>query len=321
MRVIAIKLGIFAMVTAAMTLALASVIGNFGLLKSRYEIHAVFEDATGLLRSDLVTLAGVEVGKVKEAQVENGYAKVTLLVDEDVLVPSDSKVQIRYRNLIGQRVVLIQPGESARVLREGDVVPVAQTVGPLDLNRVFNNLKPLLATVDAADVNTISEALVTSFAARKGDIGAILKDTAAITGELAKRDDKIASLVTNLDTVASELADQREQLRGLLEDFSTLTSTLSDRSGSLDRTLVNLDRATGDFGRLIAGNRAGLDQDLKDLATLLALVVKHQQDLDTVTRQLDDLLRATARGTTYGEWGNLYVFSLCNQGNPGCEAP
>lgn len=321
MRAIAIKLGLFALVTTSMTVALASVIGNFGLLSPRYEVFAQFEDATGLLKGDLVTLAGVEIGKVKGAAVERGYARVTLQVDDAVRIPDDSRVQIRYRNLIGQRVVLIQPGESSSMLEPGDVVPFTRTVGPLDLNRVFNNLRPLLATVEAGDVDTISEALVTSFGAHKDDLDAVLRDASSVTQELAKKDEKIASLIANVDTVATELADQREELEGLLEDFASFTGVLSDRTGPIDRTLVNLDRATGDFGRLIAGNRAGLDQDLKDVATLLALVVEHQQDLDTITSQLDDVLRATARGTTYGEWGSLYVFSLCSKGTAGCEAP
>lgn len=321
MRAITIKLALFSLVTTAMTVALASVIGNFGLLAQRYEVEALFEDATGLLKGDLVTVAGVEVGKVTEAQVQEGFALVTMKVDDSVSIPTDSRISIRYRNLIGQRVVLIQPGTSSSMLKEGDRVPSTQTLGPLDLNKVFNNLRPLLATVEAADVNTISTALVESFAKHKSDLDAVLRDTAVVTKELATRDTKIANLIADVDSVASSLADHQAELRALLEDFATISSTLAQRSGSIDKTLTNLERATGDFGRLIAGNRPALDRDLSDIATLLALVVKHQSDIDVITRQLDDVLRATARGTTYGEWGSLYVFSLCSEGSPGCEVP
>lgn len=318
MRATVVKLTIFTLFTASITAGLASVIGNYQPLRGRYRIEAAFEDATGLLRGDLVTVAGVSVGKMSRARVEEGLAVVDLLLDEEVRVPKDSRAAVRYRNLIGQRVVAISPGEADDFLEEGDRIPVEQTDGPLDLGTVFNNLRPLVTAIDPADVNTVSKALAAALAPHKDDIDAILADGARLTGELSTREEKVASLLSNMSEVAASLAGEREQLESLLADFADLSALLAKRSDALDRTLVNLDRAAGDLGRLIADNRPSLDQDLADLATLLALVVRHQEDLARIARGLDDTVTATLRATSYGEWGNLYVFSLCQSAEPGC---
>lgn len=315
-----VRLSIFGAFTLFITVLLGAVIGNYRPFAERYELEAAFGDATGLLKGDPVTLAGVTVGKVKETRVERGLALVRLSVDEQVRLPRSGRVVIRYRNLIGQRVVLLEPGEGrAPFYGPDDRVPVSRTEGPLDLGQVFNNLRPLLTTIDAEDVNTLSSALVESFSTHKTDIDAILADTARVTEELAARDEKVASLIANVDSVSTDLAGKRSALRTLLANLSKITGTLEANSGPLDQTLTGLDAAMGQLGKLIRDNRGSLDADIKDLAALLAIVANHESDLIQITRGLDDTLRATARGTTNGEWMNLYVFSLCSSTDPACR--
>lgn len=318
MRSAAIKLTLFTLFTTAITALLAGVIGNYQPLRGRFAVEAVFEDATGLLRGDLVTLAGVRVGKVDRVRVEKGYAVASLLVDEEVGVPQTSRFEIRYRNLIGQRVVAIFPSDDEELLlEEGDRVPITQTRGPLDLGAIFNELKALVS-IEANDVNTISKALVRSLGPHKEDLDAILAGTSELMGQLAPREEKLTSLITNVATVTDSLAAERQRLADLIHNLAALSGDLAARSGSIERTLVNLETATGDLGKLISDNRQSLDRDLADLATLLGLIARHQDDLARVTKGLDDTLTATLRGTSYGEWANLYVFSLCQSTDPGC---
>jgi phospholipid/cholesterol/gamma-HCH transport system substrate-binding protein len=320
-RSVAVKLGVFAAFTGAVTIMLASIIGNFSPFRARYPVAAVFDDVTGLLSGDPVTLAGVTVGKVNGAHVEKGLAVVDMSIDKAIRLPRSTTVEVRYRNLIGLRVVNLDPGDGRPpYFEEGDRIPLEQTQGPLDLDKVFNNLKPLLTGFNASDLNTISKALVVSFANHKDDIDAVLADTATFFSTLAGKDAELGSLIENVATVASAAAGERQQLERLLGALATVGETLAGNAGPLDRILTNLDTVTGDLGRLIKNNRASLEQDIDDLAEVLQLVVDHQVDLKQVLNHLDDQLRATLRAMSYGEWGNLYVYALCvNELAPGCE--
>ena len=123
-RSVAIKLFIFTAFTGAVTIGLASVIGNFALFRNRYPVVAVFDDVTGLLNGDPVTLAGVTVGKVTGAHVENGLAIVDLSIDSGVRLPKTTTVEIKYRNLLGLRIVSVDPGTgSAPYLNPHDRIP------------------------------------------------------------------------------------------------------------------------------------------------------------------------------------------------------
>lgn len=321
-RGVAIKLGLFAAFTGFVTILLASIIGNFSPFRARYPVAAVFDDVTGLLPGDPVTLAGITVGKVNGARVERGYAVVDLSIDEEVKLPKTTRVEVRYRNLIGLRVVNLDPQDGRPpYLREGERIPLSQTQGPLDLDEVFNNLKPLLTGINASDINTISKALVVSFANHKDDIDAVLSDTATFFGALSSTGDRLGSLIDNVATVATAAADEREQLGRLLSALATVSGTLAGNDDELGRILTNLDRVTGDLGKLVKDNRASLEQDIDDLAEVLRLVMDHQTDLVQIVNHLDDQLRATLRAMSYGEWGNLYVFALCTPvtGGAACD--
>jgi phospholipid/cholesterol/gamma-HCH transport system substrate-binding protein len=320
LRGVLIKLGIFTLATLAVTIILASQIGNFALLRSRYSIRAAFNDATGVASGDPVTLAGVKVGKVDGARVDHGIAIVKLAIDKNVKLPKSTRIEIRYRNLLGLRVVNLDPGAgTGPYLSADDVVPTTQTEGPLDLDTIFNNLKPLLTGINGADINALSEALVQAIAPHKGDIDAILGDTSKLLGTLSTKDAQIGSLVDNLSTVSTAVADQRVQLEQLLSNLATLAQTLSADSGQLDRVLVNLNTATGELAHLVKTNRTSLERDIGNIATLLELVRKHQADLVQVLQHLDDVQRSTLKAMSYGEWVNLFIPALCLAGTPGCE--
>jgi phospholipid/cholesterol/gamma-HCH transport system substrate-binding protein len=320
LRRVMIKLAVFTFVTLLVTIVLVSQIGNFALFRARYQIQAAFNDATGVAPGDPVTLAGVKIGKVDGARVDHGVAIVKLAIDRAVKLPRTTHIEIRYRNLLGLRVVNVDPGGgTAPYLGTGDLVPATQTEGPLDLDTIFNNLKPLLTGINPSDLNALSEALVTAIAPHRADIDTILADTSKLLGALSTKDEQIGSLVDNLSTVTTAVSDQRVQLESLLANFATLADTLAGDSGQLDRVLVNLNSVTGELARLVKTNRSSLARDLGSIATVLELVRKHQTDLVQILGHLDDVQRATLKAMSYGEWVNLYIPAFCLAGTSGCE--
>ena len=168
MRGITIKLTVFTIFTIIVTFWLASVIGKLSPFKDTYELNAEFTDATGILNGDAVKIAGVPVGKVVSFQVDEGRAIVTMEIEGDVEVPTNSSFDIKFLNLLGQRVVNINPAEepSSEVYQPGETVPETQTSPALDLSVVFNNLRPLIQSTNPEDINTVARTVLAVFKGR-----------------------------------------------------------------------------------------------------------------------------------------------------------
>lgn len=143
MKGISVKLAIFTLFTVVITFGLASIIGNISFFSETYEVKAVFNDATGVLRGDLVKIAGVNVGKVTSFEVEDGEATVAMVINSKYTLPENVRVVIKYRNLLGQRVINLERPDlpATASLEDGDTIPVTQTTPALDLSVVFNNLR------------------------------------------------------------------------------------------------------------------------------------------------------------------------------------
>lgn len=313
MRSTGAKLTIFTAVTILVTFWLASVIGKLAPFDDTYLLNGVFTDAAGILNGDPVTVGGVNVGKVTSFEVEGGNATVTMEIDSEVKLPTNVLVEIKYRNLLGQRLInMLEPEDpSSATLEEGDVIPVSQTRPALDLSIVFNNLRPLIQTTNPEEINTVARALLQVFKGREGDLAGILGNVGELTKTLAGRDQRLARLVTDLDELTKVLNGQSGNIKRSVSRFSDFLDTVSDLTPILDDVIVQLDEASTRFGDVLARNKGNLDQELSDLATVLGIVDDNLGPLARISQNLKEILLATARSQSYGSWWNLYVVNFC----------
>lgn len=321
LRSVILKLAIFTAVTLSLTGLLAAVIGNIQPFTRFYDVKAEFSDATGLLNTDVVKVAGVTVGKVSGAEVKidertgEARALVTLAVKEAVDIPRSAVASIKFRNLLGQRMVVITRAEDVPqtplLPKDGRaVIPLAQTRPSFDLGIVFNNLKPVLSTLQPEDVNTVSRALVQVFGGREERVQRMVSDLADVTEALGSRGAVVTELVANLGGVAKTIASRDTELRSVIDSLDQIVATLGDRSDEFARAADNLGVASAGTARVIADNRPGLDRTIAQLADILEVVDRNRADLDAALVALPKATHALSRATTYGKWANLNIVCL-----------
>ncbi|WP_231123780.1 MlaD family protein [Nocardioides sambongensis] len=159
----AVKLGVFTVISVLCTALLAVIMGNIGLGAAK-EYSAIFTSATMLEKGDDVRIAGVSVGEVRRVEhYDTTMAKVTFRVDDDVALTEESRAEIRFLNLIGDRYLALEEGSAARstpVLEAGDTIAVANTKPALDLTVLFDGFKPLFQALSPKQVNELSMNLV-----------------------------------------------------------------------------------------------------------------------------------------------------------------
>ncbi|MDQ4145232.1 MAG: MCE family protein [Actinomycetota bacterium] len=308
-----IKLGIFTVFTILITMGLASIIGNISFFTETYEVKALFSDATGLLRGDLVKIAGVNVGQVSSFEVEDGEAVVTMSINSEYKLPENVLVEIKYRNLLGQRVVNLKRPDlpSSTMLEDGDTIPVTQTTPALDLSVVFNNLRPLIQSTNPEHINTVSRAVLEVFQGREGDLEGVLGNLGELSDTFIGGGQRLTRLITDLDQLAKLLNRESGDVRVGVDRFTELMEALADVTPTLKRAITQLDTASRDFGNFLLKNKDNIAKDLEDLAFVLGIVNDELGPLDRIAKNLKEVILATARSQSYGAYWNLYVVNLC----------
>jgi len=310
----AVKLLIFTLVTIIVTTWLAMIIGNFRLFSSPYEIRAEFSDATGVLQGDVVKAAGVTIGRVGSIEIQDGIALVSMTIDEGTEIPANVTAEVRFRNLIGQRMITLvsSSGDSVSdLLQPNEVIPLERTAPAFDLSALFNGLRPLIRSTDPEDINLVSRELVKALRGRGDEVEAILGNTAALSKTLAGKDDEIGILLDSVNQVAGDLASRDAQLRTTLAALNDFLGDVAASKDDLSAALITLDGAATRFNRIIEKNDENLEVELEDLATIFDAVNDKRQDLKGLIRALPEFLIGAERISSYGQWGNIHLIDVC----------
>lgn len=85
-----------------------------------YKVYARYNRTDGLLVGDLVRLAGMDIGRVVNAKLdENFKAILTLELNDNIKIPDDSSAAIVSSGIMGNKYIEIEPGGSEEMLAEG----------------------------------------------------------------------------------------------------------------------------------------------------------------------------------------------------------
>ncbi|MGE0400437.1 MAG: outer membrane lipid asymmetry maintenance protein MlaD [Kofleriaceae bacterium] len=131
-----ILVGAFVAVGIAIIAYLAISLGNVRVFsRDETRIVARFSSIGDLRNGAPVRIAGVNVGEVAKIQLAEYTARVELLVDAEVEIPSDTIASIRTSGLLGESFISLSPGASERMLRDGDAI--TQTEPAIDITQLL----------------------------------------------------------------------------------------------------------------------------------------------------------------------------------------
>jgi phospholipid/cholesterol/gamma-HCH transport system substrate-binding protein len=316
----ALKFGTFVAVCLMFTVYLAFTIGNIQLndlnpaAPEDLTLRATFDDITGLLVDDPVKIAGVTVGKVTGIRIDQGQAVVTFHIfhgHEDV--PSNSRASVRWRNLIGQRFLYVEPGDASTMIEDGTTITDTDSVA--DLGALFNSLGPIVSAVDSSQVNEFLETITSALEGNADRLGDALGDLATVSTGLASRDQAISRLIENLNVVAGTVTTRDQQIRTLLDNLVLLAGEFSANTDTVDQALVEFGSFSTDLADLITTNRDELDRIIAGLDTTVDDTVRPRLELlREALGGLDEMSRAVFLAGRNGEWLNQTI--LCAATGP-----
>jgi phospholipid/cholesterol/gamma-HCH transport system substrate-binding protein len=333
-----VKLLIFTIVSILVTGLLAAIMGNFGFGDST-EYKAVFSSASMLEKGNDVRVAGVSVGEVTKVEhYKRTMALVTFKVKSDVPLATTSRAEIRFLNLVGDRYLALEAGDSAGAalpdgldegvggvaadppatgtrLKEGDTIPVSQTTPALDLTTLFNGFQPLFQALSPKQVNELSMNLVQVLQGEGGTVQQLMANTASLTNSLADRDQLIGEVITNLSTTLDTVDQRHEELNTLVTELQRWMGDLARDRDTIGSSLGNISDLTVVVADLLRQGRPLLKHDVAELKKLATLLNKpqNQQQITELLDRLPESMTDQTRTGTYGSWYSYYVCGFSGQ--------
>lgn len=278
----------FVTVSVALTLWIGGEIAGYERSVDRYDLTATFADATNLETGDPVKLAGVRIGSVGAVELVAGEALVTFGIDRGIELPSDSEVSVQAQDLLGRRLLRIDPGSAATMLGDGD--EIERTTSAVNLGDLVNELGPLLEAVRPDQVNALVSALNEAVAGNRQTIAGLTTDLASVLDTAASRSATIASLTDDYGLLIDEVARRDGSIQQLVDNLVLLTQTFQASEDVLVDALDTLPGTTDALRSLLADNAAEADQIIADLATITQALQPRLDDVDAVIGGLPTVL-------------------------------
>ena len=288
-RAVTVVLGL---VVAIVAVVVAT--GGLGGSSRQHTVVADFAAATNLVPGANVTAGGETVGQVGSVDLVNGVAAVTLDLSQNSLWPlrQGTRAEIRWGGTVSysNRYVELFPGPASNPpLADGARLPTADTVTPVEFDRLFN-------TFDGptrAALGSLTDRSAATFGNRADAIRAgidaaapALTSVSGVLGQLGEDPAALETLVSAGASTAAALRAQQGNLSSLVADAANTFGTIADNASATQATLSKLSPALGSAD--VALNR--LDPTLTKLNTLVDEVRPGAAGLEALARPLGGAL-------------------------------
>jgi phospholipid/cholesterol/gamma-HCH transport system substrate-binding protein len=262
----------------------------------RYRATATFDDVTGLFVGDAVKLAGVPVGKVHHIALDHGRARVQLDIDRAVRLPrKGTSITVRWRNLIGQRDLYLEPGPraggAALLPTDGSAV-IQNTHVAVDVGEVLSALGPLGQAVDPKQLNDIFTSLSQALDGNQGNVDALLQHLGGLSDLFASRSDAVGQMLTDYSSLSQVLASRDQQIAAMVDNVATLSQAFTDNTTLFTGAIDQLSAAGQGVDQLLTANEQQLRQLVDNLGGLTNVLDQKLPQLESAFGGLPAALQA-----------------------------
>ena len=94
---------------------------------SNNQYVANFESVDGIKVNTNIYMNGVEIGKVYSISLIDGFAKVSIVIDNTIKIPVDSTITVETNDLFSAKVLSILPGFEEEYMKDNDTFMMAQS--------------------------------------------------------------------------------------------------------------------------------------------------------------------------------------------------
>ena len=304
-----VPIGAAGLLVIALILVLSFNISNLPLIGGGTQYRAAFTEAGGLLAGDDVRIAGVKVGKVESVDLDGSHVRVDFKVTEPVKFGTDTGASIRMKTLLGAKYLALEPGGSGQ-LPEDSEIPLDRTVSSYDIVNAFSDLTTTTEDINTDELAKSLTTLATTFKDSPPYVKAALDGLTRLSGTIASRDAELKHLLASANSVSGTIAQRNKAIESIIKDADLLMVELNARRDAIHTLFTNTSAMAQQITGLVRDNRAQLKPALDQLTKVLAVLQKHEQDLNDTIVAMGPFTRLFANVLGNGRWFDSYIQNL-----------
>jgi len=239
----------------------------------QHRISVELPASGGLYPNAVVTLRGVEIGKVTGMRLSQNGVLADLSVDDDVRIPADSQIAVRNTSAIGEQYLSFVPAsEGPPYLAAGATVTGGKVTLPTEIGSVLRNTRALADSVPQDKLNTTIDELYNAFNGTGRTLQQFLDSAKTLTTAAADNVDPTRKLIADLVPVLATQKAEAPDISSYTADLASFTDQLRMSDPQIRAALTEGPGFATELGSLVDALRPTVPRLLTSLTSTARMV-------------------------------------------------
>ncbi|MEB4209064.1 virulence factor Mce family protein [Mycobacterium sp. 94-17] len=277
-----------------------SIPGGPGSGSGAMTVYVQVPDTLAINGNSKVLVADVFVGSIKNIQLKNWIATLTLGIDKKTKLPKNAVARIGQTSLLGSQHVELAapPNPSSEPLRNGDTIPLKNSTSYPTTEQTLASLALIMRGGGIPNLEVLQNEVYDIFNGRGEQIRALLGKLDTFTSQLNEQRDDITHAIDSTNRLLTYVGGRADVLDRVLTDIPPLIKHFSDTKNLLINATDSVGRLSQAADQYLSEARGPLHTDLQALQCplkelgkaspyligALKLILTQPFDIDTVPK-------------------------------------
>jgi phospholipid/cholesterol/gamma-HCH transport system substrate-binding protein len=276
--------------------------------------YAIYDDVTGLIESNPVSLNGVNIGQVNRIRfMPDGSGRILVenIIRRDVIIPDNSTSILTGMSLTGTREIIISLGDSPILISDGDTLKssqqaslqdeVSQLVAPIKqrADELFLQVDSVMIVFQAIFNEQTRRNIVSSFESIQNTLNNLEQTTETLDRTIDQESTRLSAILYNAESISTNLKNNNELISNVIQNFSSISDSIA--AANLQQTLTHTEESLASLNAILEKVNKGEGS--------LGLLVNDEElynNMQLSSKQLEMLLEDIRKNP--GSYINISVF-------------
>jgi phospholipid/cholesterol/gamma-HCH transport system substrate-binding protein len=262
----------------------------------RYTVTMELPQTGGLYSGGNVTYRGTEVGRVQSVRLTPTGVEATLSLKSGIAIPSDLTAEVHSQSAIGEQYVALLPRADARPLQDGDVISLANTSVPPDINSLLTAANRGLQAIPHDNLKTVIDESYTAVGGLGPELSRIVKGTSDLAIDARKNLDPLITLIDQAQPVLDSQTDTSDAIAAWASHIATVTTELKEHDPAVAGVITKGGPAADEIRQLVERVQPTLPIMLANLVSVGEVALTYSDSIEELLVLVPQVVSATQAG-------------------------
>ena len=247
----------------------------------RYTVTMELPKSGGLYESGNVTYRGTKVGRVESVRLTDTGVEAVLSLTSGIDIPRTSQAEVHSQSAVGESYVLLLPRNGASPpLKNGDVIALADTSVPPDVNALLAAANTGLQAIPRDNLKTVIDESYTAVGGLGPELSRVIQGASTLAIDARENLDPLTTLIDKVQPVLDSQTNTSDAIQAWASQLATVTAELQTHDEAVAGVIVKGGPAAAEVRQLVERLQPTLPILLANLVSVGQVALTYQNDIE-----------------------------------------